>query len=414
MIPNRSNLQKIVRRILEGESTAIVGEPHFGKTSLLKYLYSPAVVHMIDSLQKEWKLIFQLIDYDLLQSHDIDPEEFWKNALMPIYQYVKDNNPSAKDAYENCISSKFSSFSVDKLFSILEFSKIRLVLFIDEFDDMLLHPFLGKKEFLGALRSLATWKDSLAIVITTRSTVKELNEHTKRDIHRGSPYFNHFLEMILGPFSPEAFKKLLSKAGNLFTEPEKFVLLRFADHNPHFLQIAAHTLWDAYLTEKIDGTDNRLKLVWKHLCRQSSITLEDAWNYWTLRTKEVLAIVIIDDMPRLIENKGFETESFRSQLGNCTVEIEFLEDRGYIKNSNGKYIISSQVLAWWLTNKITTSIQNQDEFGKWLMANQREGVLTGNQRDSMKRILMSLGNILRDNSDVFIKVILDRIMSRPL
>ena len=416
IVPNKARLQAIVRQIITGESTAIVGEPHYGKTSLLKYLYSPAIRDGICSLQKEWRLVFQLMDYDLFQANDSGPAIFWEHALAPVGQLAGEaGNPQVKDAYERCVTGKYNSFAVEKLFSALEENKIRLVLMIDEFDDILQHPILGKKEFLGTLRSLGTWKASFALIITTRSTVDELNDHPQENdtIRRNSPYFNYFHQFILGPFTLESTRKLLKRADGAFTPQEELILVRLSDHNPHFLQMAAHALWDAYFAEQIAESVDRMEYVWKHLGKESASTLDDAWKHWTLRTKEVLTIVALDDLPRLIAIRGYDTRAFAEQLRDCTEEIDFLEDRGYITKSEGKYVISSQVLASWLSKKITASFQNQDQFGKWLMANQPKRVLSEAQRDGLRNILVAFGGVLRQNSDLFIKVMLEHFFPMP-
>ena len=82
--PRKSDLTSIAQSIFSGESVAITGDPRIGKTSLLAYLCSDSIVQSLNSVFKDWKLIFQFADYHLFQRSDFTQKEFWEYALIPV------------------------------------------------------------------------------------------------------------------------------------------------------------------------------------------------------------------------------------------------------------------------------------------------------------------------------------------
>ena len=80
-INRQRELRTLFARLRNGESTAIVGEPRIGKTSLLRCLATPTV-------QQEWlageakRLISVEIDfYQEWLSPDKSPKDFWQRVL---------------------------------------------------------------------------------------------------------------------------------------------------------------------------------------------------------------------------------------------------------------------------------------------------------------------------------------------
>ena len=145
--PDINIMWTIAERITNnGGATAIIGESRFGKTSLLKYLYSPSIVYGINQVN-EWKHLFQFVDAHMfLGAHN--QKTFWQYALGPIATYSKQSNITpCIEAYQECVSSDFDVIDIENLFLIMEKLKIRLVLLIDEFDDFLEHPVFGESNF---------------------------------------------------------------------------------------------------------------------------------------------------------------------------------------------------------------------------------------------------------------------------
>lgn len=408
--PSDSILQDIVGKIIDhGQSTAIVGEPRFGKTSLLSYLKSNKVLAGIRWLDEQWEHVFRFIDAHMFMARDVSQAKFWRYAVAPIPKYAEQPKYQAlMRPYRDCESEEFDVINVEDLLTTMEECKLRLVLLIDEFDDLLAHPVLGTGEFFGHLRSFATRKDSLALVITSRKDVGELNEETKNTHKSGSPYFNYFNQVTLGPFTEEATTRLFDRAKGRFSDSERQTLVHFAGRHPYFLQVAAHTLWESCKDPK-KKMPGRMMDVWSRLCEQCSMVLDDTWGHWNLETRQIFTIIALDDMPRFLGTSlgAFDLKALRESLNGCPNELRFLLTRGFVGFQHERYTLASRILAWWLAGKLITSLRSQDELGSWLNSESREGVLKPRQREQLLRIGKSLAKFLDDNKDVFIGVVVD-------
>ncbi len=408
-------LKEIVGRIInQAQATAIVSEPCFGKTSLLYYLHSPKINYAINQIDPLWKYSFQFVDSHLFQNKNSTQQKFWEYALSPLGNYFKlPENISLRDAYQICQGSGFDIIDVESLLREMEISKIRLVLLVDEFDDLLPHPVFGSSEFLAGLRSFSTRIHSLPLIIASRMSVSELNKSTRKLHSKGSPYFNHFYQVALSPFSDEAIDILFKKAGDRFSRFEKEYLVRFAGRHPYFLQLGAHSLWESYENDLKKPTD-RLAFVWKKLCDQSGITLNDTWDFWDLRVKQLFAVVVLNNMRGLIGKDMFDTSALSDTLNNCTTEIEFLMNRGFINptDNQNRYSPGSQVLTWWLTRRLIDSIQDKDQLGNWLMAEHREGIIKTKHRELIMKIGTLLSKTIEKKGDVFLQAILQAFVKQ--
>ncbi len=82
-INRKKELRRIVGRILNhGQSSAIIGEPRSGKTSLLQYLAAPENAAELYGEDKE-HLLFKYVDAQAL-GRSFSPAAFWSYALEPV------------------------------------------------------------------------------------------------------------------------------------------------------------------------------------------------------------------------------------------------------------------------------------------------------------------------------------------
>jgi glyoxylate carboligase len=133
-------LQIVRGRLYNGESTALVGGPHIGKTSLLLYLArelcnapnTPDVCVEIDGH---------------LISAGAQPSDFWAVVVNQVAELVHD--PVVQLQVERVIESEFGSFVLERLFRLMARAGRRAVLLIDEFDALLAHANFNAAEFLG-------------------------------------------------------------------------------------------------------------------------------------------------------------------------------------------------------------------------------------------------------------------------
>ncbi len=136
-------------------------------------------------------------------------------ALAPVVTNLIEPQPTSRlsTSYKNCLNHNFNSQILGQLLDQLAAENYQLVLLLDEFDILLNHPQLNRAEFFGSLRSLVSTKPALTLVIAARQPITKLNKAAQALNNTGSPYFNFFEELTLGPLSDKEVGALLGRAG---------------------------------------------------------------------------------------------------------------------------------------------------------------------------------------------------------
>jgi len=107
-----AQLQTVFNRLRKGESSAVIGEPHIGKTSFLLQLAEPAVQkRFLDVSDK--KLHVQYIDLHSIEN-EYSPANFWEEAIIPI---SKIRLKSVEKQLEQIVSTGYSRRSLENLFT---------------------------------------------------------------------------------------------------------------------------------------------------------------------------------------------------------------------------------------------------------------------------------------------------------
>lgn len=235
-IGRRRELRRITNRIVnQGQSTAVVGEPRSGKTSLLDYLAAPETRKLYSASGK--RLVFSYLDAEMLGGQ-FRQAQFWEVALRPLHERAITPNPDSPlaQAYQMCQENDFGCFVLERLFAQMELTVWRLVLMLDEFDVLLHHPILNSAEFFGSLRSLASRsRGALALVIASRRPLTSLNEDTQQFSRTGSPYFNFLNEITLGPWPDKDVAELLRRAGDRFRRDDRRFIAEVSGGHPYLL-----------------------------------------------------------------------------------------------------------------------------------------------------------------------------------
>ena len=193
------------------KSTAIIGEPHIGKTSFLFQLADPKThIEYLDGDDK--KLLFANLDLHSIGG-DYAPSNFWSDALAAL---SKLHIQSIESLVEKANKSQYSRQSLEVLFTRLAFQNRILVLLLDEFERLLKHVNFKDPGFFALLRSLSTRTGGLAIVIASRISVSRLNQIGRELLDTGSPFFNNMIDVNLPPFVDKEIDLVLAKANPLF------------------------------------------------------------------------------------------------------------------------------------------------------------------------------------------------------
>lgn len=244
-----NEVRALFSRLHNGESTAVVGDPHIGKTSLLNYIAD-------EDTRREWiaqafsQHVFVDFDCDLMPS-DFRPADFWARAVSAIAAHATDETVARQCGL--VIENHYGSFTLEGLFRLLSKREWRAVLLIDEFDKLLNHPNFATAEFLGALRSLATRTDGLVVITASRLSVAQMNRLSTRNNPYGSPFFNNMIEVRLPHLTEVEAEQLvdttLRRSGGAvrFDGADRAVLYGLAGRHPFLLQVASASLYDAYM-----------------------------------------------------------------------------------------------------------------------------------------------------------------------
>ena len=240
-------VKKIFERIYNGESTAIVGQPHIGKSSLIGYITD-------EETKKEWMddtttHAFVEIDSHLLSESD-QPVDFWQQVLSQI-ETVFPDEVTLKEV-QNVARGGFGNFPLKDFFATISKKGRRVVLLIDEFDALLHHPKFNTAYFLGALRSISTiTRGGLVLITASRLSITEMNRLSRT---YGSPFFNTLSHLLVPPLGQPEVDKLLDQAldgsGVTFSQRDRIYLRVVAGRHPYLLQVASATLFDSIIQEK--------------------------------------------------------------------------------------------------------------------------------------------------------------------
>jgi hypothetical protein len=293
-LDRRRELRRISGRIANrGQSTAVVGEPRSGKTSLLLYLESSEARARFYGTGGD-RLVFSYLDAQTLGGQ-FTQAQFWEYALRPLHERAVGPNPGSPlaQAYQTCRENHFGTFVLERFFVQMGQTDWRLVLMLDEFDVLLYHPVLNSAEFFGGLRGLTSCSQGvLALVIANRCSLASLHKDTQQLSRAGSPYFNFLDEITLGPWPNKAVNELLDWGADRFTPDDRRFITQIAGGHPYLLQVAAFELWEAY-EEGEEDPDRRRREAGHRLYDKVALTLDDTWRLWSPETRQVFATIAL-------------------------------------------------------------------------------------------------------------------------
>ena len=405
-INREKELRRIVGRILNhGQSSAIIGEPRNGKTSLLQYLAAPENAEVLYGEEKE-KFLFKYVDSQAL-GNSFSPATFWQYVLNPVEKTMGKGITPLRNAYLTCVDENCGNFVLERLFAQLFLTGRRLVLLLDEFDAFLENDIFHQSEFYGGLRALASRSEGLVLVIASRQSLSDLNDNTQEFNRTGSPYFNFLDEIPLPPFTRKASEKLLDLSGEKFTRKDRRFLLRVAGGHPYFLQAAASELWERYHDTEIEGETERHRITRENFYFRAKQTLSDIWRLWTPAMKKAFGIIALDEMPTLVGEKSFHIPNLLKKLPNYSSEIKQLQRRGFIKEDaalESGYAVTAEVMLSFLADQLLAALREDDDLTAFFRREAWDGIFTKGEKKQLLKAGQSLGKLIKEGADLFSKV----------
>lgn len=389
-ICRESQLQTVFNRLRNAESTAIVGEPHIGKTSFLFQILDPEI-------QKEHldgddrKLIFASMDLHSI-GHDYKPANFWADALQGL---SGEKSQGIEPLVEKAVKTNFNRLALESLFSKLANKNKMLVLVLDEFERLLKHPNFQDSGFFALLRSLCTRTGGLALVIASRIGVAGLNQMGHVLLDTGSPLFNYMIEINLPPFADGESDALLARATPTFSSGEKAFIRRAAGRNPFLLQAMAGVMQE---TAPADARCEKAASVFYKAVLQY---FDDLWNYLDDNTRTIAVILSLQDIGGRALGSDFSFGEIErvDMYGN---ELQELEKRGLAerleKSSRGwiwdsktllvwrgeRWGMSCAAFTWWVRDVVIASSRSIPKYEEWLHQKKYDGLLTQKQWDNAR------------------------------
>lgn len=186
-------LQYVFSRLAGGQNIALIRPTHEDKTNLLQQLGNPRVYRSWLPNTSQWVFVYlSAIEFGANDT----AVDFWQKIWQAFINQSKDKPWSAlfKDLNGNSVMQPFSS---NRLFRQLDEQRIRLVLLLDNLDQLAENPRLFTPDLFGPLRSLSSRYPSFSVVFTSQKRLSELNRLVEMS---GSPPFNNFNEVLLSEF----------------------------------------------------------------------------------------------------------------------------------------------------------------------------------------------------------------------
>lgn len=371
-IGRTNELNQILTRLRNPafESSSIVGERRIGKTSLLKILTQQPI---------EGNTYFVYLDLQMLQlTHQ--PKDFWDRVLRTLAKELPDGE--LKSAVEEARQlDVIETFDLSDCFSQFDDAGASVVLLLDEFERVVGNQNFGSDFFYG-LRSLAT-QHRLALITASYA---ELSSLAHSDDIQASPFFNIFATIHLGAFEADEadqFFKIYIKDYPSFIEDhptaflgnDLFFLHSLAGTHPHFLQIAGHFLFEAYL-QKLSSKD-RMDYAYRRFMAESEDDLALSWRYSTDEEKITLTtLAILNKSDETYVSTTFSKRSLMEYYSHADRILMKLERRSLVTHQNGNYALFSTVFSKWIRDELRSNLMPSQSYEEWLQAPSNKRLLS--------------------------------------
>ncbi len=416
-------LMTIFSRIKTMESTAIVGNPQSGKSSLIKYVLSESVLKSRLKQTSKSLIIVEVDAYAGWLSEKKTPADFWRFIFDVVEGKLEDG--ILKDGIKPVRANQYGSAILVEYFELLAKNDKRVLLVIDEFDSLLRHPNFSNAEFLGGLRSMATNTDGLQLITSSIMSVAEMDEYSSEINPIGSPFFNNFIKVTLELFDDDAVDELikisLKSTGVKFDEQDRDFVVRLSGRHPYRLQAACAALFDGIITKK--DAEERYLYASEKFSTQTEHHFSQVWKRLDEKSRTVLVIMSILWLGGMVLGKDYsfgeieKSQSFRPELDKLS-KLGLVEKVGkksklqfdfdhFLLWQDQKWQVACEGIVWWVTKIIIGESREIPDFNKWLNNQEVLGyILTRKQLETIKDLAKNIPSAIGDGmSSVFIQFI---------
>lgn len=416
-------LMTIFSRIKTIESTAIVGDPQSGKSSLIKYVLSEAVLKSKLKQTSKSLIIVEIDAYAGWLSEKKTPSDFWRFVFATVEEKLEDG--VLKDGIKSVRANQYGSATLVEYFKLMAKNDRRVLLVIDEFDSLLHHPNFANAEFLGGLRSLVTNTDGLQLITASIMSVGEMIEYSDKINPIGSPFFNNFTTVTLELFSDDSIDELLKTSLKLtdvkFDERDRGFVVRLSGRHPYRLQAACAALFDGIVTNK--DSEERYLYASEKFSTLTEHHFSQVWKRLDEKSRTVLVIMTILWLGGMVLGKDYSfgeierSQSFKPEFDKL-VKLGLVEKTGkkskwqfdfnnFLLWQDQKWQVSCEGVVWWVAKVIIGESREIPDFDKWLHDQEVLGyILTRKQWEIIKDLTRKIPSAIGDGmSSVFVQFI---------
>lgn len=367
-----AELNQMIGLLRNGQSVSLIGPRRIGKSSLLMHLCRPQVRASLNL--DPTATLFVLLDCQEFGESPADEiyDLFWQSvcrtaeeAGVSLGGTFKENQPSDGGGYRE----------LDRALYQLSQKEIGVVVLLDEFEllaaNRLLTPY-----FFARLRGLTT-KYGLAYLTASQ---RPLFAITAEEEVLSSPFFNIFVTLALGLFTPGEAQSLLDgrlqKAGLVFSPHLKQRLIALGGAHPFFLHIAGYHAVQAIA----QGADLEQAAEWALVEAAIEVEAHSHLSYlWqNLSADEQYALVLADG----------PVDSVRQLEQNCLLQWD-----------DGRYTYTSQLLQNFVRRQNVAGLIQAgpfiiDQYRHQVWANGKEMALTNSQFSILVRLCQQAGQVV--------------------
>ncbi len=254
-IGRRGGLEAIERRVIprltDGGSLAIVGFPRIGKSSLVYRVLIEAKEELHKS--KMLPIWINLGFYSQKQ-----PENFFRALVMLCKEELEElqwENEAMRNAANKALKKELEwtecIFRIQRFFMKVHQSGIRVIFILDEFD----HArtlFNNSIEHIQAIRDLAYYPEhQVCWVVTSRRPINDIEAKTSISTLTGI-LADHYLSVFNEEEDLPAYFECCAKAGLTISPEHKEIIDRYCGQHPYLLAMLGYYLVEMYAHRNIE------------------------------------------------------------------------------------------------------------------------------------------------------------------
>lgn len=269
-------------RLYSGQSSLITGEPQTGKSSLLATIAADLRACPRPDADLPRVVVTWVEEGSLPQ--DAGFAQFWEAATAAL-----EGDPALSPIHARARAAVFRPEAMEAVARDLERTDARLVVLAHDFDRMLTRPGLMTAQFFAGFRAITGKPGArIAALATGRVDLRTLVERITAAF--GSPPFNGWGEIPLGPWEPEDEGQLLSIVGGNFDASDARWLCAVAGGHPGLLVAAARALWD------LRGQREARSRAARALLTAVEGLLNEVWRGWSAGDRAFVLQVLLADL----------------------------------------------------------------------------------------------------------------------